>query len=180
MAAGRGLWRVAAAGVLARTAPSWRAPAFAALAAVIIGAGAWEASARNVFGLRGIESRYETVARFAGRVLPPNAVFFAYQESGALHYYTDRPIVRFDVLTSGWFTHALDDVRERGLHPYFIVEDHEEVVFKARFQDVSPLGRLDWQPVAELDGPVRVRVFDPEDRARIERGEGVATYRLDP
>ena len=139
-----------------------------------------EAVRRGAFDLRETESRYETVARFVRQALPPNAVFFSFQQSGGLRYYADRPIVRFDVLPPRWFNDAISKMRVRGYRPYFVIEDHEEVVFKARFRPVSSLGYLDWAPMAVLDGPVRVRIYDPADRDKMRRGEAYSTFRLRP
>src|SRR5690606_12044724 len=118
----------------------WRAVATVGLVALVAGTGLREAHERGVFRLRDAESRYETVARFAARALPAHAIFFAFQQSGALHHYANRPIIRFDVLPPRWFDDAISKMRVRGYRPYFVIEDHEEVVFKARFRPVSPLG----------------------------------------
>lgn len=158
----------------------WRAAAIVAMVAVVVGVGLREARQRGVFGLRDAESRYEVVARFARRALPDHAVFFTFQQSGALRYYADRPIIRFDVLPPRWFDDAISKMRVRGYRPYFVIEEQEEVVFKARFRPVSPLGYLDWQPMAELDGPVRVRIFDPADRDKMRRNEHYPTFRIRP
>ncbi len=171
---------LAAVGI-ARLAPAaWRAAVLILLGVLIVGVGARETVHRGVFTLREAESRYETVGRFASGVLPPNAVFFSFQQSGALRHYADRPIIRFDVLPPHWFDDALSKMRFRGYRPYFIIEEHEEVVFKARFRPVSPLGYLDWQPMAQLDGPVRVQIFDPADRDKMRRNEPYPTVRLTP
>ncbi len=160
--------------------PGWRAAAMVLVGIVLVGVGGREAMRRGVFSLREAESRYETVARFARQALPPNAVFFSFQQSGGLRYYADRPIIRFDVLPPRWFNDAISKMRVRGFRPYFVIEDHEEVVFKARFRPASSLGYLDWAPMAELDGPVRVRIYDPADRDKMRRGEAYSTFRLRP
>ena len=171
---------VAVVRLVHRLSPRWRVASQVAIGVLIVIVGGREAMARGVFDLREAEARYETVARFARQSLPPNAVFFAFQQSGALRYYADRPILRFDVLPPRFFDDAISKMRVRGYRPYFVVEDHEEVVFKARFRPVSPLGYLDWAPLVELDGPVRVRIYDPADRDKMRRGEAYPTVRLTP
>lgn len=166
---------------LARLAPSrWQTVALLGLTTMVVGTGAREAVHRGVFGLREAEARYETVARFVTRALPPNALLFSFQQSGALRYYANRPIIRFDVLPPRAFNDALNRMRGRGYRPYFVVEDHEAVVFKARFRPESPLGYLDWPPLGLLEGPVPVRIYDPADRDRTRRGEQYPTFLLTP
>ena len=171
---------VAVVAVASRASGWRRAAVVGLLAALVVGIGAREAVARDVFALRDAESRYETVSRFATRALPANAVFFAFQQSGGLSYYADRPIIRFDILPPRAFEDAISKMRFRGYRPYFVIEAHEEVLFKARFRPVSPLGYLDWQPMAELDGPVPVRIYDPADRDKMRRNEPYPTYRIEP
>ncbi|MGE3277346.1 MAG: ArnT family glycosyltransferase [Vicinamibacterales bacterium] len=171
---------VGAASLARVAAGRWQTMAVAAMALIVAGLGLHEAVERGVFRLRGAEARYAAVSRFATRALPENAIFFAFQESGALHYYAGRPIIRFDTLPSRWFNDALSKMRTRGYRPYFVIEEPEEVVFKARFRPVSPLGYLDWPPIAELDGPVRVRIYDPGFRDRMRRGEQYPTFQITP
>ena len=47
--------------------------------------------------------------------------------------------------------------------------------FRRQFDRSSAFGRLDWPPVAERRDPVRVRIYDPADRARFLAGEGIVT-----
>lgn len=154
-----------------RVAARWRTAAALGLILLVVGLGGREAIRRGVFTLRVLESRYETVARFVQRALPANAVFFAYQESGSLRFYADRLIVRFDLLSEHRLDQAIDTLRALGYRPYIVVEQQDEDVFKVRFNHLSPLSRLDWPPIAELDGPVRVRIFDPADYDRPRSGQ---------
>ena len=52
--------------------------------------------------------------------------------------------------------------------------------FRERFAASSPLGLLDWPPLAEVGTPVRVRFYDPRDRQRFLAGESVTTAREPP
>jgi hypothetical protein len=166
---------------LTRLAPArLRGLVLALVAAAIVIAGLRNAVDKRVFEVRKAEARYQAVARFVADVLPPNAAFLAFQQSGGLRYYTGRPILRFDVLLPEWFDTAISKLRSRGYRPYFVVEDHDILEFKRRFRPVSPLGYLDWPAVAELDGPVRVWIFDPADRGKALEGQRIVTHRIVP
>jgi hypothetical protein len=58
------------------------------------------------------------------------------------------------------------------------VESWEEPWFRSRFAGHSAVGRLDWPPKYEIDRVVRV--YDPQDRPRFDRGEQVQTEYLWP
>ncbi len=142
---------------------------------LIVTSGVGRARELGVFGVRASESRYRAVAYFVARDLPENAVFFAFQESGSLRHYAGRMTLRFDLLRPEYFEIAITKMRARGYRPYFLVEDPELELFKTRFQNASTLGALDWPPVADLRGHVRVQIFDPADRGKWRRGERVPT-----
>ena len=62
--------------------------------------------------------------------------------------------------------------RALGLEPYLLFERWEEESFRRRFAG-TPIGALDWPPLAEIAG--QVRIYKPEDRARYLSGQGVET-----
>ena len=124
------------------------------------------------------ESRYVRVGDHVRETLPSDAVLIAFQQSGSLRHYTDRPIVRFDTMHAEWLEPAVDHLREIGYTPYFVVEDHERDLFVERFASVTPLGALDWPPRVAFEGPTRVWIFDPQDRARQAAGDAVPTERV--
>jgi hypothetical protein len=95
-------------------------------------------------------------------VLPPNAVIVTAQESASAHYYTTRPILRWDLL-SGDLDAAVDALRGLGRHPVLLVEDWEEPALRTRFP-MSALARLDWRSRAQFGTTTRVRYLDPADR----------------
>jgi hypothetical protein len=41
------------------------------------------------------------------------------------------------------------------------------------------LGRLDWPAAAERREPIRVRIYDPADRERFQRGEMIPTQTIE-
>jgi hypothetical protein len=131
----------------------------------------------EVFNLRGLEARYPVAGAYAARQLPATAVLFSVQESGALRLYSGRTTLRFDHLPPDALDGAVAFLQARGYHPFFALEAWEEDQFRSRFSASSPLGALDWPPVADVGGPVTVRFYDPRDRARFLAGETVSTFR---
>jgi hypothetical protein len=65
-----------------------------------------------------------------------------------------------------------------GRTPYILVESWEEAAFRGRFSQQSDIGKLDWPPKYEIDR--LVRIFDPKDRAKYDRGQNVSTEYLWP
>ena len=79
---------------------------------------------------------------------------------------------------SGVARSRLSWLDEHGHPPYILVESWEEPAFRSRFGNHSDIGKLDWPPKYEIDRVVRI--FDPKDRVRYDRGESVTTEYLWP
>lgn len=109
-------------------------------------------------------SRYGTAGRYLEAVLPQNAVIVATQHSGSASYYTGRPIVRWDLLETG-FDEALGDLARLGRSPVILVEEWEAPQLRRKFP-ASTIARLDWPARADFGRTTRVRLFDPADRDR--------------
>jgi 4-amino-4-deoxy-L-arabinose transferase-like glycosyltransferase len=154
-----------------------RAPLIAAGLALLATHYVALANARSAFDLRRLESRYVAAGAFASGQLPGNAVLLSVQQSGTLRLYGGRTTVRFDRLDPNGLDAALEDLHRSGYSPYFALEAWEEAQFRERFARSSPLGLLDWPPMAEVGRPVKVRFYDPRDRRRFLAGEPVATRR---
>ena len=163
--------------IVAVTPAAWRLAALAA--GIVLLATFYVATARqrDAFQLRRFESRYAEAGAFAAARLPATAAFLSVQESGALRFYGGRATIRFEHIDPRDLDAAIAFLDRSGRRPYFALESWEEDQFKARFAPHSPLGRLDWPPMAEVGRPVRVRFYDPRDRARFLAGEPVATSR---
>jgi hypothetical protein len=161
-------------------APRWRVAVFAALLSALVMRGVSRADEWRAFDQRGIESRYGVVGRYVAESLPARSALFAFQESGSLRHYADRLTVRFDLLDKQALEPAISFLKARGYQPYFVIEDPEMALFRERFRGASRLGELDWPPVAELRGPVRVHIYDPDDRARWYSGARLFPRRMAP
>jgi hypothetical protein len=112
-----------------------------------------------------IEHRAVTVARYTARLLPERSVLISLQHSGSIRRYADRLSLRYDWLDPAWLDRAIAILRERGYTPVILLEEWEEASFKARFAGQKH-GKLDWPPKVEVDEFIRVRLYDPADRAR--------------
>ena len=154
----------------------------AILAAAMVAVGAWfvhTARVRSVFDLARLESRFRATGAYAARALPVNAIVVAVQQSGAIRYYGARGAVMWDAVPENDLDRVLAWLRERGYAPLIAVEDGEDAVFRARFRSQMS-GRLDWPALAEVHGPVRVRIFDPGVREAFLTGARVETEHVWP
>ena len=109
------------------------------------------------------EQRYKTVGAYVDSTLPHRAVLICMQHSGSAHFCSGRITVRYDVLEPRDLTLAVAQLRRLGYVPYLLLEDWEEPLFRARFAGQTPLGRLDWPPIAGVYGN-RVHIYDTEGR----------------
>lgn len=132
----------------------------------------YRARDRQVFRLAQLESRYVRAGDYVARRLPSNALVVTALESGSVRYYSGRRTLVWDMLDPAWLDRALAFVREQGYEPFLLFERFEEQPFRERFTS-SALGSLDWPPMAEIGG--QVRVYRPQDRARYQAGEAVPT-----
>ena len=130
---------------------------------------------RGALMARLVERRYADVGRYIDVTLPANGVFIASVQAGSIRYYSGRLTLNYDRLQPRWLDDAVAELRSRGLHPFIAVEADEERLFRERFAEMNVLGRLDWPPVAERREPIPVRIYDPADRERIQRGERIET-----
>ena len=134
-----------------------------ALAVLFVG----EARERQVFRLHRMESRFERAGLFIGERLPSNAVVFTTWHSGSVRFYGDRKTVVWDVLDPAWLDRSIEYFQKRGYEPYFLFDGQEEQRFRERFRG-SRLGALDWPPMTDIVG--QVRIYSPEDEKRYRIG----------
>jgi hypothetical protein len=160
----------------------------ASLAVVVLVGGVAALGARQIevarqgqaFDLQRLERRYVDAGRFAGRYLPSSSVLLAVQQSGSLAIYSGRPTLRWDNLDPAAFDRALAYLRGLGLTPFLVLEAWEEPQFRDHLSASSDIGRLDWPPAVELNLAVKVRFYDPRDRAEFVAGGPVVTKRYGP
>ena len=112
-----------------------------------------------------LEARYRRVGEFVRTTLPGRAVLLSMQHSGSLRLYGHREILRVDILPAQRLEDILQHLEARGYQAYFVLDDWEEDDFRERYAARTPLGRLDWTPIAVAPGPTPVAIYDPRDRA---------------
>lgn len=168
-----------------RTAGRWRGsggsdPAVlraSALALLMLSAGLGASFLRQardgqVFELQRLEARYARAGQFVARRLPANALVVTGSESGSVRFYSGRRTLAWDQLDPAWLDRMLAFAQQHGLEPFLLFERGEEQLFRDRFKG-SATGAIDWPPMAEVAG--QVRVYRPGDRGRYRRGEARPT-----
>jgi hypothetical protein len=125
------------------------------------------------------DARYVTLARYVARTLPERSAILCVLYSGSLRYYAQRETLRFDWLEPTQLEPLLDRLERRGYRTYFVLEEWEEPLFRKRFAAHTPLGALDWPPVARLYVPAVVSIYDPRDRERQLRAEVLTTQAIE-
>ena len=159
------------AGALAATAfpriPQWlRGTAFVLTLAAVAAWNVTVAAREQAFNLARYEARYRVAGRYLASALPDNAVVVTVQHSGSVAHYTGLPIARWDLLADD-LDAALAAMRALGRRPVLLIEEWEASQLRERFPR-SLAAQLDWPPLAEFGTNVRVRVYDPADRGKIE------------
>jgi hypothetical protein len=152
------------------------------LAMMVVAVSAWcvhTARARSVFDLARLEARFRGTGEYSARALPRNAMVLAVQQSGAIRYYGARGTLMWDAVPERDLDRVLAWLTRQNFAPLIAVEDGEDAWFRSRFGSQQS-GRLDWPPMAEVHGPVRVRVYDPAGRAAFFSGVRAETEHVWP
>jgi hypothetical protein len=127
-------------------------------------------ASRDVFHFRESEQKYAAVGEYVSQRLPDRAALICMQHSGSVRYYSGRLTVRYDWIPPARLDTVLTDLRRLGYHPYFLLEEWEARAFRERFAE-NRLSALDWPPIARLDHPSDVRIYDPADGLAATRQE---------
>jgi hypothetical protein len=150
----------------------------AAIALALAAFGVRTAEDRFAFTMQSLEQRYRSAGIVVRDELPPDAVVLSVWDSGAVRFHGRKEALAWAALDPDWLDRSLDWLMHNGRKPYILVESWEEAAFRSRFGSHSAVGRLDWPPKYEIDRVVRI--YDPQDRVRYDRGEHVATEFLWP
>jgi hypothetical protein len=151
-------------GVTARLVPRARLLLTCALTLLLAWYGLEYASARGIFRQKDVEHRATAVGHYIAQRLPERSAFIAFEQSGSANYYSGRQTLMFEAIPPRDLQAVLDDLRALGYHPYFLLEDWEEPIFRNQFGAHCRCAWLDWPPLAEYVHGIRVRIYDPADR----------------
>ena len=148
----------------------------AVMAVVVVALGAFwvnTARQRSAFDLVRLEHHFIDAGTFVAERLVDRTAILTVRHSGSVHYYSQRPTVSWDTIEPGSLDRALAFLRGEGLAPMLLLDTSEESAFRARFEAASPIGRLDWPPIARIGRTIRV--YNPGDRARYFAGATIQT-----
>jgi len=155
-------------------------PALVAAVCALVMISAARTRATQSLDLARDERRYAVIADVLRTTVPSASAFISMQHSGSIHYYLDRPIVRWELVPPDQLDASIGYLRSRGLHPYILLDSWEAPRFRDRFAHTSTVGQLDWPPMLELRSPTPVRLFDPTDRDKYFAGAHVPTRLVFP
>jgi hypothetical protein len=160
---------------LAVSAPSWIARGASAtawpalLTAAILAHNGWWAERLVALEAGRGERKYYDVAQLTRSRLPPNAVVFAMQGSGALLYYTDFPVLRWDYLAPETLRRLQAEALAGGRPIYAVIFpfDMELNAFKdhlhGRWARIASVDDVTIWEFSGLDAPVRQTAGTPLD-----------------
>lgn len=160
-----------------RQPPSWRAPILVGLMLAISSHGIYVARSRETFKLADQRRRVEQVADVISGFSAVRPVIISGEQSGAIRYYTMRPILRWDTSTPDALGAAVAAVEREGYSPYVALDAWEEEPFRKKFASIPEL-QLDWPPAVEAGESHRTKLWRFSDRARFLAGEHVETLRI--
>jgi hypothetical protein len=108
----------------------WTRAAGPALLCAMVLAGVWHIRRFELFSIRAGERVYRDASLRAASAVPERSLIVSMQMSGALKYYTGRPIARWDAIRPERFPELRQAVEERGSRWYALLWPFEEADFR--------------------------------------------------
>ena len=136
----------------------WRFPLTAILVVLTGGASLWYAERHRAFDIRDQERKYPLAGEYVRTRGPANAFVLAAQHSGSIRYYTNRPVLRWDLLSPTRLDQALATFRAQGYEPILVVDAGEVDMFRERFGATGQQAVQQLSPLAVI-GDTRVFAF---------------------
>jgi 4-amino-4-deoxy-L-arabinose transferase-like glycosyltransferase len=162
------------AAALSSLMPGRAAPIFTLIVVVAVGlVRLSSARDRGVFDVARGEQANVAMARYIASRLPERAAIISMQQSGSIRYYSGRLTLRYDWILRQRLEWLVGELRRLGYRPYIVLDEWEVPRFRAKFRDHTPLGALDWPPLAQHASGSRI--YDPADRAAAIRGASFPT-----
>ena len=112
----------------------------------------------GVFQVAAVTARAREAGDRLARILPPQAVLLAGEQSGSMRYATGRPVIRWERLDAHSLRAALAVLASQGLEAWWVLDQFEEAGVRARFPGV-PAAALDWPPEVETGPLMRTRAW---------------------
>ncbi len=147
---------------------------FAVVAAVTTHAMWWMQRA-GTFDLADQLRRVSQVAAVISDRTPAQSAIVSGEQSGAMRYYTHRPIIRWEAATASALTDAVAFLRKTNRPVFVVLDAWEEGPFRTKLGDALP---LNWPPMLDAGTSHRTRVWALADRDRFRNGEHVDTVRI--
>ncbi len=154
-----------------------RLPLFFTLTLAIVAYGLFVARSFETFRLKDQLRRVDQVAAAINRTAPREAIIIAGEQSGAMRYYTDRSILRWEAATPETLPKAVEVLLKAGRPIYIVLDAWEVEPFQKKFPDLGP-AELDWPPMLEAGSSHRTRAWNLADRLRYQLGQRVNTVRI--
>jgi hypothetical protein len=160
---------------LARLPAALRPPLLVVVALLLVQSNVSSAQRLGVFRIGERHARASLAGHYLKAMLLPSAVLITGEQSGALRYYTDRSILRWDVMPAETLTAAVGTLSAAGSDLWVVLDDWEEDLFRRKFQALA-FGALDWPPVVDAGAAMRTRAWRLRDRH--QQSDRVLTDRL--
>ncbi len=135
----------------------------AAIVLIVVSLGLYQldiAVSRGVFGNREGRRRFVDAAELVRRVTEPNSAIASLDHSGSLRYYGGRMTINFGSVPDQSFDAVVDWLSEHGVRTYLAIEEWELPEIRQRFSTNRCMRVLDGPPVAVLEWPGKMQLFD--------------------
>jgi hypothetical protein len=110
----------------------------------------------GVFRFAERQARGRVVGQQLAAFLPVNAVIVSGEHSGTMRYYTNRAVLRWDLMTADAMPEALDRLSLNGYQVWVVLDDWEEESFRGKFPALAAVS-LDYEPAVESAAGVGIR-----------------------
>ena len=137
---------------------AWAGPVAIALVVATSALGLYTARQLGVFRVAEVTARAREAGDQLARILPPQAVLLAGEQSGSMRYATGHPVVRWESLDEDALRAVLAVLASQGLEAWWVLDQFEEAAVRARFPGV-PAAALDWPPEVEAGPLMRTRAW---------------------
>ena len=135
------------------------------------------ARTHQVFQTADRQARALLVGNYLDSAMPEKSVIVAGEQSGALRYYTNRSILRWEVLTPEVLNAATARASALGYDVWIGLDEWEEGLVRAKFRETT-LGRLDWPPLVDAGRTMRTRAWRLRDRGPFLQGKAMPIDRI--